>query len=144
MKTASWVLLAIVGALVLLGSFASLFIAYNSAAPDPITPTISLEDLTAGQPEAATALRARRGTAASFAAAYGVLFLAIVLGPYRRGDRWSWWTLLAGALTLGILTAARVPLLGTRAGAGTGLVSLAVVVVALLLDVRRLRGERPA
>jgi hypothetical protein len=144
MKTASWVLLAIVGVLLLLGSGASLFTAYNRSAPDALTPTISLDDVTAGNPEAATALRARRGTAASFSAAYGVLFLAIVLGPYRRGDTWSWWTLLAGALTLAILTAARVPLLGTQAGAATGLIPLAVVVVALLLDVRRLRGASAA
>jgi hypothetical protein len=67
-----------------------------------------------------------------------------VLGPYRRGDTWSWWTLLAGALTLGILAAARVPFLGTRAGAGTGLAHLVVVVVALLLDVRRLKAAPPA
>jgi hypothetical protein len=71
-----------------------------------------------------------------------VLFLSVVLGPYRRGDTWSWWALLAAALTLGILTMARVPLIGTRAGAGTGLIQLVVVVVALLLDVKRLRVAR--
>jgi len=139
MKTASWILLAVVGALLLLGSFASLYTAYNSGAPDPLTPSIMLDDATAGRPEVATAIRARRGTAAAFAAAYAVLFLSVVLGPYRRGDTWSWWALLAAALTLGILIMARVPALGTRAGAGTGLVPLAVVIAALLLDVRRLR-----
>ncbi len=144
MKTASWVLLAIVGALMLLGSFASLFTAYRSAAPDALTPSITLDDVAAGRPEVATAIRARRGTAAAFAAAYAVLFLSVVLGPYRRGDTWSWWALLTAALTLGILIAARVPALGTRAGAGTGLVQLAVVIVALLLDVRRLRAAPPA
>jgi hypothetical protein len=92
----------------------------------------------------ATAIRARRGTAAAFAAAYGVLFLAVVLGPYRRGDAWSWWALLASSVTLAILTAIRVPALGTRAGAGTGLVQLAVVVVALLLDVSRVRAPARA
>ena len=142
MRKASWILLAIVGALTLVGGFASLFTAYRSGAPDALTPRISVDDLTAGRPEAATAIRARRSTAASFAAAYGVLFLFVVLGPYRRGDRWSWWALLAAALTLGILIAARVPFLGTRAGAGTGLVQLAVVVVALLLDVGRVRAPR--
>src|SRR5688572_29248418 len=140
MKTASWVLLAVAGALILLGSFASLYTAYNSGASDPITPRMTLEEVAAGRPEVATAIRARRGTAAAFAAAYAVLFLAVVLGPYRRGDAWSWWALLAAALTLGILIMARVPALGTRAGAGTGLVQLVVVIVALLLDVRRLRA----
>jgi hypothetical protein len=142
MKTASWILLAVVGALMLLGSFASLYTAYSSGAPDPLTPSISLEDATTGRPEVATAIRARRGTAAAFAAAYAVLFLSVVLGPYRRGDAWSWWALLAAAVTLGILIMARVPALGTRAGAGTGLVQLVVVIVALLLDVRRVRAAR--
>lgn len=142
MKTASWVLLAVAGALILLGSFASLYTAYATGAPDPLTPRVMLDDVTAGRPEVATAIRARRGTAAAFAAAYAVLFLAVVLGPYRRGDTWSWWALLAAALTLGLLIMARVPALGTRAGAGTGLVQLVVVIVALLLDVRRVRAAR--
>jgi hypothetical protein len=38
----------------------------------------------------------------------------------------------------------RVPVLGTRLGAGTGLVQLIVVLVALLLDVQRLRGPAAA
>jgi hypothetical protein len=142
MRTASWVLLAVAGALMLLGSFASLYTAYIGGAPDPLTPRISLDDVAAGRPEVATAIRARRGTAAAFAAAYAVLFLSVVLGPYRRGDTWSWWALLAAALTLGILIMVRVPLIGTRAGAGTGLVQLVVVAVALLLDVRRLQVTR--
>ena len=142
MKTASWVLLAVAGALILLGSFASLFTAYTGGASDPITPRMTLEAVAAGRPEVATAIRARRGTAAAFAAAYAVLFLSVVLGPYRRGDTWSWWALLAAALTLGILIMARVPLIGTRAGAGTGLIQLVVVVVALLLDVRRLQAPQ--
>jgi hypothetical protein len=69
-----------------------------------------------------------------------VLFLYIALVPYRRGDVWSWWALLAGALTLGVVIMARVPLLDTRLGAGTGLLQLAIVVVGLLLDVRRVTG----
>jgi hypothetical protein len=140
MKTASWVLLAVAGVLMLLGSFASLYIAYTRGATDRLGPSITLDDVAAGRPEVATAIRARRGTAAAFAAAYAVLFLAVVLGPYRRGDAWSWWALLAAALTLGIFIMARVPALGTRAGAGTGLIQLVVVIVALLLDVRRLRA----
>ena len=143
MKKASWVLLTIVGALMLLASLASLFTAYRPGAPDALAPGITLDALTAGNPDAATALRARRGTAAAFAAAYAVLFLFVVLGSYRHGDRWSWWALLGGALTLGLLVAARVPLLGTRAGVASGLIPLVVVVIALLLDVRRVSGSRP-
>ena len=142
MKRASWILLAIVGALTLLGSIGSLFTAYRPSAPDALTPTTTIDDITAGRTDVATAIRARRGTAAAFAAAYSVLFLSIVLGPYRRGDTWSWWTLLAGAATLAVLTAARLPALGTSAGAATGLIPLGVVVVALLLDVGRVRAPR--
>jgi hypothetical protein len=69
--------------------------------------------------------------------AYGALFLYIALVPYRRGDVWSWWALLAGSLALALVILARVPLLGTRSGAGTGLVQFIVVAVGLLLDVRR-------
>jgi hypothetical protein len=144
MKKASWVLLTIVGALMLLASLASLFTAYRPDAPDALTPQISLSDITAGNPEAATALRARRGTAAAFAAAYAVLFLFVVLGSYRHGDRWSWWALLCGALTLALLIAARVPLLGTQAGVASGLIPLVIVVIALLLDVRRVSGSSPS
>jgi hypothetical protein len=38
--------------------------------------------------------------------------------------------------------ALRVPMLGTKAGVAAGLTQLAVVVVALLLDVRRLQAAR--
>jgi hypothetical protein len=144
MKTASWVLLAVVGVLTLLGSIGSLFTAYGrgTESRDALGPGASVQDVAAWRPEIATVIRARRGTAASFAAAYAVLFLAVVLGPYRRGDTYSWWALLAAAVTLGVLTALRVPALGTRSGAGTGLIQLAVVAVALLLDVRRVRAAR--
>jgi len=49
------------------------------------------------------------------------LFLAVVLGPYRRGDVTTWWGILASAIVLGVVVAVRVPVLGTQAGAGTAL-----------------------
>jgi hypothetical protein len=139
MKTASWVLLLVAGVLTLLASLGSVYIAHGTARDElgPGGPT--LEDVAAGRPEIATALRGRRGTAAAFAASYAVLFLFVVLGPYRRGETWCWWALLTAALVLTLLTAARVPFLGTRLGAATGLIHFGVVLVALLLDVRRLR-----
>jgi hypothetical protein len=140
MRTASWLLLAIAGALILLGGLQSAYVAYAGAQDTlmPGGPTVAALD--AVHPGLGAALRGRRATAAAFAAAYGVLFLYIALVPYRRGDVWSWWALLAGALTLGVVIMARVPLLATRLGAGTGLLQLAVVVVGLLLDVRRVTG----
>jgi hypothetical protein len=139
MRTASWVLLALVGVLMVLGGLGSAYTAYGRA-EDPLLPGgPTVQELEAVHPGLADAVRGRRGTAAAFALAYGVLFLYVTLVPYRRGDVWSWWALLASSLALAIITLARVPLLGTRLGAFTGLIQLAVVVVALLLDLRRLR-----
>src|SRR6186713_2393801 len=129
MKTASWIILLVVGALTLLGSLFSLGLAYSSAR-DQIGP-ISLTELSAGRPEVATAVRARRATAASYGAGFATLFLAITLGPYRRGDVWAWKTLLAGMLVVSLLILLRVPFLdinlrtpGAVTGAGTALSTL--------------------
>ena len=140
MKTASWILLALVGTLTLLGSLASLTVAYRGG-PDQLLPDgPTVDEVAAGRPEVATALRARRATAAAYAATYATLLLAVVLGPYRRGDTWAWWALLSASVVLAVLVALRAPMLGTQAGLPVGLVQLAVVVVALLLDVKRLRA----
>jgi hypothetical protein len=144
MRTASWVLLAVVAVLLVMGGVGSAYIAY-SGAPDNLLPAgPTVQDMAATSPALATALSGRRATAAAFALAYGVLLLCVVLVPYRRGDVWAWWAVLAASLALALVIVARVPLLGTRLGAGTGLVQLGVVVLALLLDVRRLRGASPA
>jgi hypothetical protein len=141
MRKASWILLAVAGAATFLASLASLRVAYSDAGDQfgPGGPTV--QELAAGSPEVATALRARRGTAAAFAAAYAVLYLGVVFGSYRRGDVSSWWTLLAGSLALVVLTALRVPILDTRLGVGTAAIHFAITLVGLLLDVRR---PRPA
>lgn len=137
MRTISWVLLMIVAVLILIGSLASATLAYRGG-EDQIGP-ITLEQLTAGQPEVAAALRARRGTAAAFAAAYAVLLLFVVLVPYRRGDKWSWWAILAAALTAGVLILLRIPFLDITLGSAAGALQLGVVLIALLLDFKRLR-----
>ena len=150
MKTASWILLAVAGTLTLLGSLVSLGFAYGSVV-DQIGPA-SLTELSAGRPEVATALRARRATAAAYGAGFATLFLAITLGPYRRGDVWAWWALLAGMLVVSLLILLRIPFLGIRlgstapvSGAGTALsslVQLAVVGLGLALGARRLGGGK--
>jgi len=143
MRTVSWVILAIVGALTMLGSMASCNIAYRGAGDEQIG-SESLSQIAAGSPQRATALRARRGTAAAYAGGFATLFLAIVLWPYRRGDVWAWWALLAGTLVLAAMVLLRVPFLDTRIGAGTGLITLVVVALGLALDAGRLRsGARP-
>jgi hypothetical protein len=138
MRTASWVILAIVGALTLLGSMASCVVAYR-ARDEQIGPT-SLSQLTGGMPELGVALRARRATAAAYAAGFATFLLAITLGPYRRGDVWAWWALLVGTLVMSVGSLLRVPLLGTRAGAAAALLTLVGVGLGLALDARRLRS----
>jgi hypothetical protein len=141
MRIASWVLLALVGSLNLLGSLGSSFVAYQSGQDQ--FGKVSLSELAAGRPEVATALRARRGTAAAWSAGFATMFLFIVLGPYRRGDVWAWWALLAGALVVSLLYLARIPFLGTTAGAAAGGTLIGTVIVGLLLDVRRLLKSGP-
>jgi len=142
MKTASWIILVVVGALTLLGSLVSLGRAYSSAG-DQIGPA-SLAELSVGRPEVATAVRARRATAAAYAAGFATLFLAITLGPYRRGDVWAWWALAAGTLVVSVLILLRVPFLGIRLGASAALVQLVVAGLGLALGAGRMRGSPPA
>jgi hypothetical protein len=153
MKKASWILLAVVGALTLLGSLVSLGVAFVSR-DDQIGPA-TLTELSAGKPEVATALRARRATAAAYGAGFVVLFLLITIGPYRRGDVGAWWTLLVGMLVVSALIMLRFPLLGVpwgvgpkaaAMGAGTAvsaLIQLGVVGVGLALGAGRLRQHGP-
>ena len=54
----------------------------------------------------------------------------------------TWWGILASAIVLGAVAGARVVFTGRRPGTGTPLVLLVVVLVALLLDVRRLTAPR--
>ena len=70
------------------------------------------------------------------------IFLALVVGPYRRGDVATWWGILASVLVLAAVAGARVVFTHVPTGTGEPLVVLAVVLVALLLDVRRLTAAR--
>jgi hypothetical protein len=142
MKTVSWIILVVVGALTLLGGLGSLGVAYISA-QDQIG-TASLTELAVGRPEVATAVRARRATAAAYAAGFATLFLAIILGRYRRGDVWAWWVLAAGTLVVSGLILLRVPFLGTRLGASPALLQLVVAGAGLALGAGRLGGGRPS
>ena len=152
MKNASWIILTLTGGLTLLGSLVSLGIAYGSI-QDQIGPA-TLDELSVGRPDVAIAVRARRATAAVCGAGFATLFLAITLGPYRRGDVWAWWALLAGTLVVSGLILLRVPLLGIQlgtaaavTGAGTALASIVQLTVAglgLALGAGRLAGKASA
>jgi hypothetical protein len=141
MKTASWIILIVAGGLMLLASLFSLGRAYSSAGDE--IGGASLTELSAGRPEVETALRARRATAAAFAAGFATFLLATTLGPYRRGDVWAWWAIAAATVVVVALVLLRVPLLGTRSGTGAAVVQLVVVGVGLVLGAGRLGGRRP-
>jgi hypothetical protein len=141
LRTVSWVLLAVLGSAVLLVSMLSTNLAYRGdyqigAAKTPVA------EVAAGRPEILSALRGIRGTSAAYSAAYAVLFLSIVLGPYRRGETWAWWALLSALLLLTVLVVLRIPILGAKLGVGAAVIQCAIGIVALLLDVGRLRTAR--
>ena len=135
LRTVSWVLLAIIGVLTLLVSGLSAQLAYWGTFP---VGGVEIEEIAAGNEELLLGLRGVRGTAAAWAAAWCTLFLVVVLGPYRRGDVTTWWGILASALVLGVVVAIRVPVLGIQAGTGAALVILLLIILALLVDVKRL------
>ncbi len=140
LKMISWILLALVGGLTLFASLASVSVAYF-AEDDPMGNVMPLSELAGERADVATMLRARRGTAAAFGAGYGLLFLVIALVPYRRGDVWAWWAILAGTIVVSGIILLRNPVLGTNLGLGAANIPLAVCVVALLLDVSRVRSS---
>jgi hypothetical protein len=139
LRTVSWGLLVVVGALVLLASVISANLAYRGDYP---VGGVSIGEIASGRDAVLEGLRGVRGTAAGWAAAWAVLFLTVVLGPYRRGDVATWWGLLLSVLVLCAVVGARVLFLRSPAGASTALVILLVVLVGLLLDVKRLSGPR--
>ena len=144
MKTVSWVLLAVVGALTVLGSLGSLGVAYfGNPANEFLARGVTVTDVGDWRLDALTATRARRGTAAAYALGYGVLFLTLVLVPYRRGEVWAWWAILGASVIVFIAYALRMFTIGTSQGVGIpGALQLGVIAVALLLDAGRLRAPR--
>jgi hypothetical protein len=141
LRTASWILLSVVGALTLLISVVSANLGYRGDYPIGGTP---VAEVAGDRTAILTALRGIRGTSAAYGAGFAVLFLATVLGPYRRGEKGAWWALLGAALTVVLVTVARVPLLGIplgQGGTGPALIQGGVVLLALLLDIGRL--QRP-
>jgi len=138
MKKASWILLALLGAAITLFSLISAVHAYWTDDDYRVGP-LKVSQVVPTDHRVETALRAIRGTSAAFATAYGVLFLAVVLGPYRRGDVWAWKALLIAQVTQSALVFLRIPILGTQLGVSAAVTPIVVVVAALLLDVGRLK-----
>jgi hypothetical protein len=140
MKKASWILLTVLGVVITLLSLVSAVHAYRTRDDYGIGHS-RVSKVAAGDAGVATALRGIRGTSAAYGAAFGVLFLAIVLGPYRRGDVWAWKALLAAGVTQCVLVLLRIPILDTQLGVSPAVNQLVILVAGLLLDVGRLKGS---
>lgn len=148
MRTASWVLLAFVGVATLFFSLLSAERAYGTYNDN--FGGASMSELAAGRPDVDTALRSRRATAAAYSAGFATLFLLIAIGPYRRGEVWAWWALLAGILMVAVVILLRMPLLHTGFGGSSGgganngaLVQLGLSGLGLALGAGRLRRGQP-
>jgi hypothetical protein len=139
MKKASLILLTVLGVAITVISLVSAVHAYRTTDDYGIGHS-RVSRVAGADAGVATALRGIRGTSASYGVAYGILFLAIVLGPYRRGDTWAWKTLLVAGLTQSVLVLLRIPILGTRLGVAAAVNQIVILVVGLLLDVGRLKG----
>jgi hypothetical protein len=139
MKKASWILLTVLGVAITFFSLVSAVHAYRTGDDYGIGGS-RVSKVSGGDAGVANALRGIRGTSAAFGAAYGVLFLAIVLGPYRRGEVWAWKALLIAGLTQCVLVLLRIPILGTQLGVSAATTPVILLVVGLLLDVGRMRG----
>ena len=141
LRTASWVLLSIVGGLTLLASLASANLGYRGDYPIGGMP---VAEVAAGRDAILTALRGIRGTSAAFGAGFAVLFLGTVLGPYRRGDTRAWWTIFLAMLAIVLIILARMPILGVplgQGGTGSAFTLGGLTLLGLLLDVGRLRAS---
>lgn len=140
--TVGWVLLLLLAAALTLLSINSIYLPL-AARPDDVTPSVTINDIGAKtSPEVATALRGRRVTAATWALAYGLMLWGVLLVPYRRGERWAWWTILLSIVVSQLLSLARIPLLDTQQGAAASAILTGVAVVGLLLGARYVFGKR--
>ena len=136
----SWVLLVVLASAIAFFSLASTLTAYRGG-QDNLTPDFTVEQLASVDPEAATATRGRRATAATWALGYALLFGWVVLVPYRRGERWAWWALLVSLGLSQILSIARIVALGTSQGAQTSGILFAFMLLGLLAGVPRIFGR---
>ena len=140
MRKASFVVLAFLGVAMLLISFASTSLAYFGDY-EIGKPALKVAEVAQGRPGLEPALRGIRGTSAAFGAAFAVLWLSIVFGPYKRGEVWAFWALAASVMVLAGIILLRIPTLHQNLGATTGLIILGIAAVGLLLDAGRLKAR---
>lgn len=136
-RKASWILLTLLGSFIIFASTVSMYFGYTQAYD---IGGVDVVKVAAGREEVERGLRGIRGTSAAYGGAFGVLFLAIVTGPYRRGEIWAWWALLASLLVPFVFVLLRIPMIGTSLGVNAAIQQLVVGGFCLLLDVSRLRA----
>ena len=140
--TVGWILLLLLAAALTLLSINSIYLPLASR-PDGVTSSVTLDDIGAKtSPEVATALRGRRVTAATWALAYGLMLWGVLLVPYKRGERWAWWTILLSIVVSQFLSLARIPMLDTRQGAAASAIIIGMALVGLLLGAQHVFGKR--
>ena len=139
---ASWVILLILSIGIAFSSAASMSNAYFGKNDQLIPNGVTLENIRAAGgehgDEAVKAFRGRRATAATWALCAALLSIAIVLIPYRRGERWAWWALLAGIGISQFLSLARAIFLGTTFGTAAPAIILAILLLGLLAGAPRM------
>lgn len=141
---ASWVILLVVSGAIILFSAESLWITYTGG-QDGLTGAYTLTQIgEQGGDEAVKAFRGRRATAATWALGYALLAIAVIWIPYRRGEKWAWWALLASLGLSQFLSLGRAVMLATTAGTTTPAVLLAFVLLGLLAGAPRLFGDHSA
>ena len=140
---ASWVILLVVSGAIALLSARSLWIAYTGKA-DGLTREYSIPQIQEqGGDQAVKAFRGRRATAATWALGYALLAIAVTWIPYRRGEKWAWWALLASLGLSQFLSLVRAIMLVTGEGLNTPAVLLAFSLLALLAGAPRIFSHRP-
>ena len=141
---ASWVILLVVSAAILLLSLQSVRVAYTGGA-DSLTSEYTLTQIgEQGGDQAVKAFRGRRATAATWAFGYALLAIAVIWIPYRRGEKWAWWGVLLSVGLSQFLSLARAIALGTTVGTGTPAILLAFVLLGLLAGAPRMFGDHNA
>jgi hypothetical protein len=139
---ASWVILLVVSTFIALASVGSLFQAYGKSDEYLTREYSTVQMKEQGGEEAFKSFKARRVTAATWALAYALLAMAVVLVPYRRGERWAWWALFIAIGLSQILSMARAITVGTTSGAGTAGALLAFTLLGLMAGTPRMFGNK--
>ena len=132
----SIVVLAVIAAFIILVSVQSVVVAFTNQADH--VGSIGFEQLrNLGAEDAVKAIRGRRVTAATWALGYAVLFGWVVLGPYRRKERWAWWVLLVSLIIPQVISVARLLFIGTTVGTLPSALLLAFGLLGLLAGAPR-------